>query len=234
MKINDRIYCYIWQGMGNNCNTILFPHVLEGSRPHLLIDPGHTFNEFKTDCLASLSQAMQQHKFKLDDVGMIINTHCHADHCEACEPLSRDNSMAIALSEEEEEFRHGGNLRLNAMFGIRSPEFKTSHVLREGAYRPGKEGPEFEVFISPGHSPGSVCLYVPEEKVLITGDVIFYGSIGRTDFPGGDINQLQASIERLSKLDIECIIPGHCTELGSVITGRRNIERNFNAIKMFF
>src|SRR4030042_4076018 len=234
VKVSDRIYCYIWQGMGNNCNTVFFPNILEGAKPHLLIEPGHTYNEYKGDCMASLAGAMQQNGFELDDVGMIINTHCHADHCEACEPLSRNNSLTIALSEEEEKFRHAGNRQLNSMFGIRSPEFKTSLFLQEGTYAPGKEELKFEIFISPGHSPGSVCLYVPDDKVLLTGDVMFYGSIGRTDFPGGNSAQLKQSIERLSELDIECIIPGDSTESANIITGKTNISKNFRAARMYF
>jgi len=49
----------------------------------------------------------------------------------------------------------------------------------------GQDGLKMQVMLCPGHSPGSVCLYLPDSKVLITGDVVFYMSVGRTDFPGG-------------------------------------------------
>lgn len=234
VKINDMLYCYIWQGMGNNCNTVLFPNAIKGSKPHLLVDPGHTENEFRANCLESLTASMARDGFSIDDVGYIINTHCHSDHCQACEELARNNSVTIAMSREEEEFRHGGNEQLNAMFGIVTPRFNTSVFISEGKFTPDSSALNFQALISPGHSPGSVCLYLPGDKVLITGDVVFFGSVGRTDFPGGDIRLLKKSIERLSMLDLEYLIPGHCTEMGSVIHGRQNIERNFRAIQYYF
>ncbi len=234
VKINNNLFCYIWQGMGNNCNTCLFPNVFENQKPHLLIDPGHIQNEYGINCLQSLTESISKDGFSIKDVGYIINTHCHSDHCQACEELSRNNEITIAMSEEEENFRHGGNERLNAMFGIKSPTFTTSKYIKEGEFVLGKGNLKFQIFLSPGHSPGSICLYLPEDKILITGDVIFYGSIGRTDFPGGDISLLKKSIERLSRLDIEYLVPGHSTELGSIIQGKQNIERNFKAVQYFF
>jgi hydroxyacylglutathione hydrolase len=62
--------------------------------------------------------------------------------------------------------------------------------------------------------------------VLISGDTVFYMGVGRTDFPGGDINQLGESVERLAGLDIEYLIPGH----GEVLQGKERITRNFALI----
>jgi glyoxylase-like metal-dependent hydrolase (beta-lactamase superfamily II) len=87
------------------------------------------------------------------------------------------------------------------------------------------------VFHTPGHSPGSICIYWPDKKALITGDLVFNGSVGRTDFPGGSITTLKQSIERVSQLDVEYLLPGHSTEMGSIIEGKRRVEQNFRAIK---
>lgn len=71
---------------------------------------------------------------------------------------------------------------------------------------------EFKVIHTPGHTPGSICLYSKDSKSLFSGDTVFsYGSFGRYDFPGGDAEQLKKSIERLSTLDIVNIYPGHET-----------------------
>jgi len=67
--------------------------------------------------------------------------------------------------------------------------------------------------------------------VLITGDVVFYGSVGRTDFPGGSITVLKQSIEKLSKLEVEYLLPGHSTEYGSIIEGKERVELNFKAVR---
>jgi len=69
---------------------------------------------------------------------------------------------------------------------------------------------KFEVFHTPGHSPGSMCLYSKASKTLISGDTIFSGGwFGRYDFPGGDRHLLKQSIERLTKLDVVNLYPGH-------------------------
>jgi glyoxylase-like metal-dependent hydrolase (beta-lactamase superfamily II) len=69
---------------------------------------------------------------------------------------------------------------------------------------------DFKVLYTPGHSPGSICLYDKKTKSLISGDTIFsYGSFGRYDFPGGSYNKLKNSIKRISLLDIKNIYPGH-------------------------
>ena len=89
------------------------------------------------------------------------------------------------------------------------------------------------MFLTPGHSPGSISLYLEEDKILVTGDVVFAGSIGRTDFPGGSPALLRKSIDELSRLDVECLVPGHSTEMGSIIIGKDKVRRNFYKIKMF-
>ena len=122
------------------------------------------------------------------------------------------------------------------MFGVRIPEFTPLFYLKEGDLSLGAKNSELnlQVFIVPGHSPGSICLYWPEQKVLITGDVVFYGSIGRTDFPSGSLSQLKQGIDKLSKLDVEYLVPGHNTELGSIVQGKQNVERNFQGVKLIF
>ena len=234
IKVNEGLYAYIWQGMGNNCNTCLFPDVFSGDKPHLLIDPGHINNGF-SNSFEALTFAMGRDGYKINHVGMIIDTHSHSDHCQSNTIFAQSDSVAIAMSEEEEKFRQTLGKKLDTMFGITPPVFKTTRFLKEGELELGdKNKLKLQVFITPGHSPGSVCLYLPGEKILITGDVVFNCSVGRTDFPGGDIDSLQHSIERLSHLDVNYIIPGHSTEMGNVIEGKKNVERNFQAIRMFF
>ncbi len=234
-SLADNLHCYLWYGNGNNCNSCLFTDVLEGSRPHILIDPGHTFNETREDCINSLREAIKTDGFSIDDVGLIINTHSHIDHCEANGTLLQKNPIQIAMSKSEDDFRLTLGVRMNAMFGMKSPEFTTSMYLQEGPliFGEGNKRLELQVLITPGHSPGSVCLYWPAKKLLITGDVIFFGSIGRTDFPGGQLSALKESINRLSLLDVETIVPGHSTEFGDIIEGK-NVRRNFKAIKTYF
>jgi hydroxyacylglutathione hydrolase len=114
------------------------------------------------------------------------------------------------------------------------PRFSPEFYLKEGEASLGKNGFKLDVMLSPGHSPGSVCLYWAEKKVLITGDVVFFMSVGRTDFPGGDTAMLKKSIDRLAALDVEYIVPGHNTEPKGIIRGKDLVERNFEAVQDFF
>jgi len=234
MKLDERIYCYIWQGMGNNCNTCVFPNILKDDHPHVIIDPGHLINESREECFANLEKAMAADKIKVEDIGLVINTHSHPDHCEANEYIIGRSSAAVTMSQEEDAFRTTIGERLYKMFDIKSPRFTPFFYLKEGNLDLGKDGFQVQVLLTPGHSPGSVCLYLPAKKILITGDVVFFMSVGRTDFPGGNAMQLKHSIDKLSELDVEYLVPGHNTEPNGVIKGKGEIKRNFEAVQMFF
>jgi hydroxyacylglutathione hydrolase len=234
VRLLNNLYCYIWSGMGNNCNTCVLTGVLEGDKPHIIIDPGHLTNEADEDCLGSLTESMKADQIQMKDIGLIINTHSHPDHCQSNEELVNISGAAVTMSEEENIFRTTVGEQMYTMFGMRAPNFTPLFFLKEGDTKLGKDDFTLQIILCPGHSPGSVCLYLPDSKVLITGDVVFYMSVGRTDFPGGSAKFLQKSIERLSKLDVEFLVPGHNTEPNGVIRGRDMIKRNFQAVKMFF
>ena len=234
IQLAEDFYCYIWQGKGNNCNTCLFANVLRGERPHVIVDPGHTTNEFGEACFDYLIKAMEGNGFEVGDIGLIVNTHSHPDHCQANELVVKNSGAWITLSEEEDEFRNTLGEKLYSMLGVKVPQFTPLFYLKEGGLSLGtKNKVELEIFHTPGHSPGSLCLYWPDNKILITGDVVFYGSIGRTDFPSGSLSLLKKSIDKLSQLDVECLVPGHSTEYGSIVKGKLNVERNFQTVKLF-
>lgn len=234
VQLAENFYCYIWQGRGNNCNTCFFANVLRGERPHVIIDPGHTVNELGETCFDYMVKAIEGNGFKVDDIGLIINTHSHPDHCQANEVIIERSQAWVTLSEEEDEFRNTLGERLYSMLRVPVPQFTPLFYLKEGDFTLGtKSKVELQIIHTPGHSPGSVCLYWPDNKLLITGDVVFYGSIGRTDFPSGSLSLLKRSIDRLSQLDVEYLVPGHSTEFGSIVEGKPNVERNFRAVRLF-
>jgi hydroxyacylglutathione hydrolase len=236
IKLKNTLYCYIWQGGGNNCNSCLFPNVLKGNKPHLIIDPGHVRNEMGEPCFDLLTKSMEKDGFSANDIGLIINTHSHTDHCQANPVIVEKSNARIAMSREEEEFRHTGGKILDSMFGIKPTQFITSLFLKEGNFTLDSDELKIklQMFLAPGHSPGSICIYVPDDKILITGDVIFYGSVGRTDFPGGNIQLLKESIDKLHELDIEYLVPGHFTGMDGVISGKSKVEQNFRMIQCYF
>jgi len=234
VNLLENLYCYIWCGMGNNCNTSVFANVLQGDKPHVIIDPGHIINESQEDCFASLEKAMADDNIKVEDIGLIINTHSHPDHCQANEVIIERSGAQVTLSKEEDDFRNTIGVNLYKAFGLELPRFTPLFHLKEGDIDLGKDGFKLNVMLTPGHSPGSVCLYWAEKKVLITGDVVFFMSVGRTDFPGGDTALLKKSIDRLATLDVEYIVPGHNTEPKGIIRGKDLIQRNFEAVQDFF
>ncbi|MGA2367587.1 MAG: MBL fold metallo-hydrolase [Dehalococcoidia bacterium] len=220
--------------MGNNCNTCVLTGILKGDKPNVVIDPGHIVNEAREDCLGSLEAAMVSDGIKIEDTGLIINTHSHPDHCEANDAVAQKSGASITMSEEENKFRLTTGLQMYELFDMEPPHFTPLFYLKEGSLDLGKDGFKVSVILTPGHSPGSVCLYLEKEKILITGDVIFYMSVGRTDFPGGDTTLLEKSIQKLSLLDVEYLVPGHNTEPKGVIRGKQQIQHNFEAVRMFF
>ena len=242
MRLVDNLYYYLWAGRGNNCHTYLFADVLRGSRPHVLIDPGHVANELNERCLQRLLSAMERDEIKADDIGLIINTHSHPDHCEANQEIigrsrakggtSGAKRALIAFNEEEAEYQRAMGHRLTMLLG-REAKLEADFYLKEGTLNLGKEAKvSLEVLHTPGLSPGSICLYWPAKAVLITGDVLFSGSVGRTDIRGGNGKLLKESIERLSQLDVEYLLPGHSAELGDIIEGKEKVRQNFAFIRL--
>jgi len=138
------------------------------------------------------------------------------------------------MSREEDAFYNETGRMFYQMFGAEPPRLNPTVYLQEGALALGAgEKLTAQVLLAPGHSPGSIVVYLEQEKILISGDVVFAGSVGRTDFPGGSPSLLRKSIERLSQLDVECLVAGHGTELGSIVKGKEQVARNFYTVRMF-
>jgi len=152
-------------------------------------------------------------------IGMIILTHSHPDHCEAASLIRDQNDATVALNKAEERVykRLGGTV---------------DFYLEEGDLVLGEDNQlSLNIFHSPGHSPGHVTVYWPEKKALIAGDVIFYQSTGRVDLPGGNANALRQSIQRLSELDIEYLLCGHPYGHPGIIKGKEAVRQNFDFVK---
>lgn len=233
VKLLDNLYCYLWQGRGNNCHTYVLYDVLSGERPHVLIDPGHVVNHLGERCLDELLDAMALDGIAPATVALVINTHAHPDHCEATEFFTGPEGGALAtLSRAEDEHRKTTGQTVFRALGLPAPRFEPFFHLGEGELQLGRI--KLQVLVTPGHSPGSVCLYWAEQKALITGDAVFYGSVGRVDLPGGSLVALKESITRLAELDVEYLLPGHSTEYGDIVRGRANVEHNFESLRWLF
>jgi hydroxyacylglutathione hydrolase len=141
----------------------------------------------------------------------ILLTHAHIDHAGATAQLARTLKLPIEGPHVGDKFWIDGLPEQARMFGLPAGErFVPDRWLADGD-RVQLGETEFEVRHCPGHTPGHVVFYSPEDRLAFVGDVLFAGSIGRTDFPGGDYDTLIRAIrERLFPLgDDVRFVPGH-------------------------
>jgi len=142
-------------------------------------------------------------------IEMIVLTHCHHDHTGAAVALREATGGKLAIDRHEVGALGDDLATLAHMFGRMAPECKPDEILTEGTVLNLGEW-NLEVMETPGHSPGSICLYEKDAKVLFSGDTVFPdGNIGRTDLFGGNSKDLIKSVERLTKLDARVMYPGH-------------------------
>ena len=152
---------------------------MEG-REALVVDPGGD----PTPILSLL----QERKLTLTH---IVDTHFHCDHIYGNAALHEATNAPILASPEDDSLL-ATELGGGGLMGLPMVEaFEYAPLL------PGETtflGQPCTVMATPGHSPGSLSLYFPQAKAVFVGDLIFYGSVGRTDFPGGDWETLVASV----------------------------------------
>lgn len=213
MELTKDIFIYPWTNISiNNCNSYLI-----GKENSILIDTGLDF------CLPGVLDAIKQDGIDPEQIAFIISTHCHPDHFEGVKNFMPKDTK-LALHQEEDRFMKETGKGFYNMFGLACPEYRVDIVLEEGTVN--LTTVPLEIYHTPGHSPGSVSIFLPEKKTLIVGDVIFQAGVGRTDFPGGDGALLKKSIDRLSQLDVEFLLPGH----GDIIRGKDRVKRNFDHV----
>ena len=179
----------------------------EDSDRALIVDPG--------DEPEKLLHAIESIGVTLDG---ILLTHTHFDHVGAVAPVARETGAEVWVPVIEKD------VLANIMDYVPWPGFgpfesyDAEHTL-EGGEKLSMAGFDIDVIFTPGHSPGHVTFSIPEEKVVFSGDVLFQGSVGRVDLPGGDWPTLADSIARLldSHPDETVVHPGHMgiTTLGA-------------------
>jgi hydroxyacylglutathione hydrolase len=217
MKLEKDLYAYLWQNpYENNCNT----YVINGEKT-VLIDPGHS------RYLGQLFNQMEKDGIPSEEIDLVILTHSHPDHFEGLEAFL-DKPIKIAMNRDEECYLLESGKLLFEMMRQPLPRFRIDFYLKEGELYLGER--TFHIYQTPGHSPGSLSIYWPETKVLFTGDLIFYGGIGRTDFLEGNSKLLMESIERVADLDTEILLPGH----GDIVKGREMVLQNYEFIRQNF
>jgi glyoxylase-like metal-dependent hydrolase (beta-lactamase superfamily II) len=179
-----------------NCSVL----VCEGTGVAAVVDPGGDLERIRA-VIARTGARLQK----------ILLTHAHIDHAGATATLAREAGVPIEGPHRGDAFWIEGLAEQGRMFGFPAAEsFTPDRWLQQGDRVEVGEC-ELEVLHCPGHTPGHLVFFVRAQKIAIVGDVLFAGSIGRTDLPGGNHQQLLDSIRsRLWPLGNDVtFIPGH-------------------------
>lgn len=162
-----------------NCTVIWCEETMKGAA----VDPGGDIDR--------IIDAAKQHGVTLEK---ILITHAHLDHAGGAAALSEKLDIPIEGPHEDDQFWIDKIESSGAQFGITDAKaFVPSRWLHGGdTVKFGNA--EMDVYHTPGHTPGHIVFHHPESKIALVGDVLFQGSIGRTDFPMGSFDQLIESI----------------------------------------
>ncbi len=175
-------------------------YIVESEHAAVVIDPGYMERQ--------LSSYVAEHPQKIK---FILLTHRHFDHLNAANALRKMTDARIVIHELDEGGLFSDLLSLGSMsgsfYGKADPDAHADIYVDEGDTVTAADM-VFKVLYTPGHSEGSVCYLCGE--VLFSGDTLFKGSIGRTDFPSGSNAEMRESLDRLCTLpDSTLVYPGH-------------------------
>ncbi len=187
---------YVFGGVGYDSNIYL----IDGE---IIIDTGtgDYFPEIKNEIISM--------GFDPAEIHTIVNTHSHFDHSGGCKKFRdwlKGKAIIAIHGNDRSALEHGETLA--EMFGT-TPKVVTVDVSLSDKDVLRTKHFNLEVIHTPGHTPGSVCLYDKKKKVLFSGDTLFEDGFGRTDYPGGSDEEMIRSLKRLSRLDAEYLLPGH-------------------------
>jgi len=169
----------------------------------IVIDPGLDFSSEAKQIFNYITRGVL-------NVKLIVNTHGHPDHISGDAIFQKEYNVPICIH------------RFDAAYleGLKNANFPTAVLLEDGSLiKFGNES--LKVMHTPGHTPGSICLL--GERLVFTGDTLFAGGIGRTDFPGGSDRDMRLSLQKLMRLpDYFLIYPGH--GLSSVMAEEKRVN----------
>ncbi len=181
-----------------NC-TILGDEVTSEA---LVVDPG--------DNIPEILSRLQKHGLTLRQ---IVVTHAHIDHVGGAAQLRKLTGAPVVMNQQDLGLL--GMMEMQAgWLGVATPQVAPPDASAEDGLAIGLTTLPAQVLHTPGHTPGSICLLFPDQHLLLAGDTLFAGSIGRTDLPGGDGQQILRSLRgRLLVLpDATRVLPGHGPE----------------------
>jgi hydroxyacylglutathione hydrolase len=179
------------------CNCTILGDETTGEA--MVVDPG--------DNIPQILAFLAQNKLTLKQ---IVITHGHIDHVGGAARLKQATGAPILMNQHDLEQLKMMDVQAG-WIGVPPPEVAPPDFSAEEGMTVGIAGHSAQVLYTPGHTQGSICLHFVPENLLLAGDTLFAGSIGRTDLPGGDSKQILRSLhDRLLTLPDEThVIPGH-------------------------
>jgi hydroxyacylglutathione hydrolase len=192
------------------CNCSIFGD--EVSKEAIVIDPG--------DDIRDIEAILANHGLRCT---AIVITHAHIDHIGGANKLKASTGAPVYMNIADQELYDHLDVQA-AWLGVSTPDQTDIDVPTRDGDTVSLAGEAFHVLHTPGHTQGSLCLWIPSQGKLVAGDTLFRESVGRTDLPGGNSRQIVASIkEKLFALpDSTVVYPGH----GSTTTIAH--EKEFN------
>ena len=190
-----KIEKYVVGMIGTNCYLV----INEETKDTVMVDPGAY--------PAKLKNAVKEQGLKLKAV---LLTHAHFDHIMGLSDVMEDIKIPVYVEEADLPMMMDGESNLSSGYMRGGYQFADAVPVRDGQQLQ-IAGFQFRVIHTPGHTKGSCCYYLKDEGVLFSGDTVFYGSVGRTDFPGGSTAEIVRSLHKLvDSLPEETeVFPGH-------------------------
>ena len=179
--------------MGVNC------YILGDPDEAIIVDPGSNAE--------GIEKTLKENNIKAK---YIVLTHCHFDHIMAVEELIKKTGVKLIACQSEKENLMSSNINYTDRYSRNPIELVADVYVKDGDVIKSGEC-EFKVIETPGHTSGSMCLYCEKEKMLISGDTLFFASVGRCDLATGNEKELIKSIKTklLVLPDDVAVLPGH-------------------------
>ncbi len=179
------------------CNCSIFGD--EKSHEAIVIDPG--------DELSKITGVLEKHQLK---VKAIIVTHGHIDHVAGAAKLRTLTGAPVYMNENDDALLAALDVQAGWL-GVETPERPQIDTAANDGVSLKLGDADFNIITTPGHTQGSLSIWIPQEQKVVAGDTLFHETVGRTDLPGGDSRKLLSSIKtRLLPLpDETVVIPGH-------------------------
>jgi hydroxyacylglutathione hydrolase len=185
-------------------------YILSLEKANIIIDPGADF--------IIIRKYLESKKIKPD---FILNTHGHYDHIGAVKDIISYYGIPFYIHEFEEPIITDPDKNISSFFGGSGLSLENYNLIKNNDY---SYFTDLGVSIAntPGHTPGSIIILV--DDCIFTGDLLFKGSIGRTDLPGGSIKQIKESLAGIRKMNKKSVIyPGH----GPASSLKYELENNY-------